>query len=201
MANSILSFRQLGFRPGNSTPVALLTTTHDWQRCLDLGLSSVALFLDMSKALDEVPHSRLLHSLQAVGVTGPLLAWFESYLSNRSQESCLVVILFTSPCPIRRVPQGSILGQLLFIIYINSLANLHSSPGTSLILYADDILLYRPLCPSSHTSVFQKDVDLIFSWLALSSRLINPSKSSLLVISRCRTEPCVSITINSSTVT
>ena len=71
-ANSILSSRQFGFRPGSSTQEALLTATHDWQRCLDLGVSSVALFLDMSKAFDKVPHSRLLHSLQAVGVSGPL---------------------------------------------------------------------------------------------------------------------------------
>ena len=154
----------------------------------------------MSKAFDNVPHSSLLHSLQAVGVSGPLLAWFESYLSNRSQRVVLSG-LSSSPLPVQSgVPQGSILGPLLFIIYINSLANLHLSPGTSLILYADDILLYRPLCPCSHTSAFQKDVDLISGWLATSGLFINPSKSSLLVISRCRKKPCVSITINSSTV-
>ena len=62
------------------------------------------------------------------------------------------------------------------------------------------ILLYRPLFSSSHTSAFQKDVDLISSWLAQSGLVINPSKSSLLVICRCRTKPCVSITINSSIV-
>ena len=69
MNNSILSPRQFGFRPGSSTQEALLTATHEWQSCLDRGLSTAALFLDMSKAFDKVPHHRLL-SLALVGVSG-----------------------------------------------------------------------------------------------------------------------------------
>ena len=177
-----------------------MTATHDWQRYLDLSLSSAALFLDMSKAFDKVPHSRLLHSLTAVGVTGPLHLWFQSYLSNRSQKVVLSGHSST-PLPVKSgVPQGSILGPLLFIIYINSLADLHFSPGTLLVLYADDILLYRPLGKIYHTSVFQHDVDLVSDWIASSGLTINSSKSALLIISRSRMKPQVSISLNSLTV-
>ena len=74
----LLSPRQFGFRPGSSTQEALLTATHDWHRCLDRGLNSAALFLDMSKAFDRVPHSKLLSSLSSVGISGPLHQWFRS---------------------------------------------------------------------------------------------------------------------------
>ena len=70
ITNLILSSRQFGFRPGSSTQEALLTAMHDWQRYLDSGISSAALFLDMSKAFDKVPHCHLLQSLAAVGVSG-----------------------------------------------------------------------------------------------------------------------------------
>ena len=85
LSNSILSPRQFGFRPCSSTQEALLTATHDWQRNLDRGLSSAALFLDLSKVFDKVPHHKLILSLSAV----PLLKWLESYLTHRSQRVVL----------------------------------------------------------------------------------------------------------------
>ena len=92
----------------------------------------------MSKVFDEVAHHQLLQSL-SVGVSGLLLKWFESYLSRRSQKVVLNGHSSTSLWVTSGVPQGSILGPLLFIIYM---AELHFSPGTSMILYLDDILLY-----------------------------------------------------------
>ena len=201
ITNSILSPRQFGFRPGSSTQEALLIATHDWLNHLDHGLSSAALFLDMSKAFDKVPHCQLLQSLSAVGVSGPLLEWFKSYLSNRTQKVVLSGFSSTSH-PVRSgVPQGSILGPLLFIIYINPLADRHLTPGSSVILYADDILLYRPLTSSHDTVIFQEDVNLISNWILASGLSINPSKSSLLIISRSRKKPQVSVTISGTPVT
>lgn len=96
------------------------------------------------------------------------------------------------------VPQGSILDPLLFIVYINSSANLDLSPGSSIILYADDILLYRTISSSNDNAFMQQDVDFISSWIHSSGLAINPSKSSLLIISRKRVKPCVSLLINST---
>ena len=198
--NDILSSRQFGFRPGSSTQEALLAATHDWHRCLDRGQSSAALFLDLSKAFDRVPHSKLLCSLSHVGVTGPLLQWFRSYLSNRCQRVVLNGHSSTSLPVTSGVPQGSILGPLLFITYINSLAKLDLSHGTSIILYADDILLYRTLATSNDNAQLQLDVNKIEAWISSSGLAINPSKSTLLIISRQRIKPAVSIWINSTLV-
>ena len=200
LTNSILSPRQFGFRPGSSTQEALLVATHDWQRLLDQGHSSAALFLDLSKAFDKVPHHKLLSSLSDVGVSGSLLSWFESYLSCRSQQ---VVLGGSSSTPLpvlSGVPQGSILGPLLFIIYVNSLANLHLSPGSSLILYADDILLYRALCSADDNSILQHDVDSLLAWITSAGLSVNLAKSTLLLISRMRSKPSLSILLNSTPV-
>ena len=155
----------------------------------------------MSKAFDKVPHHHLLRSLSAVGVSGSLLKWFESYLSNRSQKVVLNSYSSTLLPVHSGVLQGSILRPLLFIIYINSLAELHFSPGSTVILYADDILLYWPLCTSYDSTIFQVDMDLISNWIASSGLSINPTKRSLLIISRSHTTPQLSITINTTPVT
>ena len=184
ISNSVLSPRQFGFRPRSSTHRALLTATHDWHYNLDRGLSSAALFLDMSKVFDKVPHHKLISSLSSVGDSGALLKWFRSYLSNRSQT---VVLNGQSsfPLPLKSsVPQGSILGPLLFIVYINLLADLDLSPGSSIILYADDILLYRTVSSDNDSALLQHDADTISSWIHASGLAINPSKCSLLIISR-----------------
>ena len=158
------------------------------------------LFLDLSKAFDKVPHRQLPSSLSDVGVSGPLLSWFDSYLSGRFQQ--VVISGYSStPLPVLSgVPQGSILGPLLFIIYVNSLANLHLTPGSSLILYADDILLYRPLCSADDNSILQHDVDSICDWISSAGLSLNLAKSTLIVISRMRSKPTLSILINSTAV-
>ena len=120
--------------PHRKLVLQLLTTGKAaWINC---GLNTAALFFDISKAFDKVPHCKLLCSLSPVDVTGPLLQWFQSYLTN----SCQRVDLnghSSSPLPVKSgVPQGSILGPLLFTVYINSLADLDLSPGSPIILYA-----------------------------------------------------------------
>ena len=167
---------------------------------MDQGHSTAALFLDLPKAFDKVPHHKLLSSLSDVGVSGSLLSWFELYLSCRSQQ--VVLSGFSStPLPVLSgVPQGSILGPLLFIIYVNSLANLHLSPGSSLILYADDILLYRALCSADDNSILQLDVDSLLAWIISAGLSVNLAKSTLLLISRKRSKPSLSILLNSNPV-
>ena len=98
--------------------------------------------LDFSKAFDKVPHQRLLHKLRFYGVTGSTVALIESFLSSRSQR--VVVDGATSTqCPvISGVPQGTVLGPLLFLMFINDIADAIQSP---IRLFADDCLLYREI--------------------------------------------------------
>ena len=129
-----------------------------------------------------------------MGVSGALLKWFRSYLSNRSQT----VVLnshSSSPLPVKSgVPQGSILGPLLFIVHINSLGDLDLSPGSSI---TDDILLYRTVSSDNDSALLQHDADTISSLIHASGLAINPSKCSLLIISRKRFKPSVSLRIDS----
>ena len=156
------------------------------------GLSSVALFLVMSKAFDKVPHHHLLCSLSVISISGPLLKWFELKLYFQSFSKVVLNGYSSTSLP---VSHNSILGSLLFITYINSL---HFSSGSTIILYADDILLYRPLWTSQDT--FQLDMDLISNWITSSGlRLIWQRAHSWL--SPGDTETQLSITINTTPVT
>ena len=117
--------------------------------------------------------------------------------SNRKQSVVLnglpssAIANFTSG-----VPQGSILSPLLFIIYMDNLTKMALSPGTQLILYADDILLYRPINTEHDVAALQLDVDRVVNWIASHGLSLNQSKSKLLVISRKRNPPAVTLLVD-----
>ena len=116
--NNILTSLQSGFIPGDSTVNQLTYLYNVFCQALDSGKEVRAVFCDISKAFDRVWHAGLLLKLQAAGVSGKVLAWFKSYLSDRRQR--VVIPGATSDWASIRagVPQGSILGPLLFLVYI-----------------------------------------------------------------------------------
>ena len=196
LSNNLLSERQHGFRPGSSTQEALLLATNDWQYMLSSNKQVAAVFLDIRKAFDSVPHHHLITSLSKLGVSGPLLKWFKSYLSDRQQRVVLDGETSASCSVTSGVPQGSILGPLLFIIFMNSLTGLPLSPNTKLLLYADDILLYKPINSQEDSSAFQQDVDSINNWMNEHNLTLNTSKSHLMQITRSRNPSHISIALD-----
>ena len=184
-----LSPKQFGFRPGSSTQEAILAATHDWHEALERHNSVACVFFDLSKAFDSLPHSLVLASLAKVGVCGTLYSWFQSYLSGRQQR---VVLNGVSSQPARvtsGVPQGSILGPLLFLLSINSIFDVSLSYNALINVYADDILLYKEIMSDLDLIAFQSDVSLIVEWVRTTNLHLNSSKTKSLLISRKRRPP------------
>uniref|UniRef100_A0A8C6M6P6 Reverse transcriptase domain-containing protein n=1 Tax=Nothobranchius furzeri TaxID=105023 RepID=A0A8C6M6P6_NOTFU len=153
-----------GFRSGHSTESALLRVLNDIYLSLGQGTSVVLLLLDPTAAFDTVEHVILLDRLERwVGIKGSALDWFRSYLQNRT--FCVKLgDVFSSWEGLRwGVPQGSILGPLLFTIYLLPLG----SSGPSLHLYADDCQIYSPLCQEKGHSIqsFVSCINEVNSWL------------------------------------
>ena len=181
--NYPLSVRQWGFLPGRSTVSALLTVTHDWLHQLEMGNEVCSIFFDLKKAFDSVSHCLLLHRLEEIGSDPYVVQWIRSYLTCHSQIVVVGGEQSSSLPVISGVPQGSVLGPLLFLIFINETAS-QISLGSKISLFADDIALYRPILSSVDYSILQSDVSAIVSWIDSSLLSLQPAKCCQMLISR-----------------
>ena len=181
--NSIIKESQFGFQRFRSTTGAILKLNDFILKCFDKKEYVLALFLDLSKAFDCINHDILLYKLQHIGVRGIALEWFRSYLNGRTQY------VYVNKCKSQpetlscSVPQGSILGPLLFILYINEIA--HISKVLKCILYADDAVLYcvdRDLQNLIHT--LNIEIRNITDWLVCSKLTINVNKTKAVIFTR-----------------
>ena len=137
--NFVISVYQSGFLPGCSTVTQLLDVYHHFCRAVDEGKEIRVVFLDISKAFDKVWHAGLLHKLQLCGIGGELLRWFSSYLTDRQQRVVINGKNSNWGTIDAGVPQVSVLGPLLFLIYINDLT--HVIRYSKIRLFADDTCL------------------------------------------------------------
>ena len=182
-AHSILAHFQHGFRQRHSCVSQLIITTEDLCRSLDRGKQQDLLILDFSKAFDTVPHQRLLYKLSHYGINGTTLTWIRNWLIDRSQR-VVVDGEASGEAHVRSgVPQGTVLGPLLFILYVNDIAEGVSS---NIKLFADDCLVYRDINNISDTQKLQQDLDRLVEWSSTWQMQFNAKKCHTLRITKKR---------------
>ena len=174
IANNLITKNQSGFRPGDSTVNQLLYFIDEVITSFDSldSLETRAIFLDISKAFDKVWHDGLIFKLEQNGISGPLIKLLANYLTNREQR-----VVVNGSCseflPIESgVPQGSVLGPLLFLVYIN---DLETNIKSKIKFFADDTMLFSTvLDPSTTASELNEDLECIRNWAYQWKMLFNP---------------------------
>ena len=166
---------QFGFQQNRSCLSQLLSSYWEAFSALDEGNYCDLIFLDFSKAFNSVPHNELLQKLWAIGITGPLWHWFQNYLTNRYHYVCIDGESSPLLPVLSGVPQGSILGPMLFRIYINDLPNAISH-ATS-YLFADDTKLLKSISTHNDSLVLQHDIDALVAWSRKWNLPLNQHKS------------------------
>ena len=185
--NDVITSLQSGFVPGHSTVNQLIDIYNTFCKALDEGKDVRAVFCDVNKAFDRVWHKGLLYKLKIAGITGSLLSWFTNYLNNRSQRVVLPGACSSWKLIKAGVPQGSILGPLLFLVYINDIVDdIHCK----IRLFADDTSLYIIVDnPAEATQMLNSDMEKINQWAKRWLVSFNPVKSESLLFSRKISKP------------
>ena len=180
--HKIISDSQFGFREKHNTTHAILSLIDTVSTSIEKCSHTVGLFLDFSKAFDTINHDILLYKLRHYGIRGKALQWFESYLSGRRQ---FVTIggNDSSTVPITcGVPQGSLLGPLLFTIYVNDIQA--SSSVLSFILFADDSnLFYTHSDPNKLVEVLNSELLNVTNWIKANKLSLNKQKTHYMIFS------------------
>ena len=198
-SKNILVDIQHGFRAGRSCETQLIQTVHDFARNLDSKIQTDVGVLDFKKAFDKVDHRLLKYKLDFYGIRGKTLKWIESFLSNRSQR-VVVDGQMSSPIEVTSgVPQGSVLGPILFLVFINDIGEGLNSQAR---LFADDCLIYRAIKSIEDCISLQEDLNKLKSWADKWKMEFNVSKCFILHISLARKHKFVNIyTIDDETLT
>jgi ribonuclease P/MRP protein subunit RPP40 len=175
----LLSKFQYGFRKDKSCALQLLKCKNSWAKSLDEKQPLDVIYIDFSKAFDSVSHSKLLIKLKCNGIAGLHLSWITCFLKNRTQKVRIENTISDSIPVTSGVPQGSVLGPTLFLIYVNDLVD--EIKHSSISIFADDVKIFNP----SNNQVFlQQDLNRLSFWANTWQLKISLPKCSVLHIGR-----------------
>ncbi|VDI02195.1 Hypothetical predicted protein [Mytilus galloprovincialis] len=175
----VLTSLNHGFRSGYSCETQLLVTLHDFMKAFDAGKQIDVAILDFSKAFDTVPHNKLLHKMNEYGIRGPLNKWLEMFLTQRKMKAVVDGEESEEASVDSGVPQGTVLGPLLFLCHINDLPD---SVQSSVRLFADDCLLYRNINSQHDHTLLQRDLQNLEVWATNWGMRFNAKKCYILSI-------------------
>ena len=179
LSKGLVNKQQHGFISKHSTITNLLECTHDWSLSFHGKQPVDVIYIDFHRAFDSVIHSKLVHKLRCFGINGFLLNWLEAFLYCRSQ--CVVVENHFSSWSevISGVPQGSVLGPMLFILFINDISNIAVN-GVFTKLYADDLKLYTCITSTDDCQNLQNALSNLLLWSNDWQLKVNVSKCHVL---------------------
>ena len=181
LENNLLSPRQYGFINGRSTVTQLLTYLDSCATKVANGEVVDVVYLDFQKAFDTVPHARLIKKLEAYGIDGEILSWITEYLKNRTQVVTVNGEPSTIGAVISGIPQGTVLGPLLFVVYINDILDNINSDG---LLFADDTKIFRAITCKEDSLGLQGDINKLEQWSDLWLLKFHPDKCHLLTLGK-----------------
>ena len=181
LKNNVLSKRQYGFINGRSTTLQLLHFIDACAQSIVQGNVVDTIYFDFKKAFDMVPHKRLIAKLESYGVKGKLLRWVEEFLTGRQQ--CVVVNgEKSSPgCVTSGIPQGTVLGPLLFVVYINDILENITSDG---FLFADDTKIFKMVTSRDDALNLQSDINALRKWSEKWGMEFNREKCHVLTLGK-----------------
>ena len=200
--NNIIHKNQYGFRKNHSTELAALHLVDDIYYKMDANELPLSVYIDLSKAFDSLDHKILLSKLQFYGITGSTLSLLTSYLSNRRQCTKYNTTVSDFLSMKQGVPQGSILGPLLFLIYINDLP--YSSSLFNFIMYADDTTLYcsiDKLNSNNRNDIINEHLNKVGEWMKSNKLVLNSRKTKYMLFHKHnKVVPNLDLNINGSTI-
>jgi hypothetical protein len=182
-ANNLLSSDQHGFRENLSCETQIITLFHDLAKAMDCRRDVDVIFLDFKKAFDKVSHQKVIFKLNSLGIDPKVIQAIKSFLTCRTQRVVLDGTVSTSVPVTSGVPQGSVLGPLLFLIFINDLSHGLSS---NVRLFADDTVIYRTVSGPEDSLALQADLTLIVEWCHRWGMSLNYDKCVSMSVSRRR---------------
>ena len=175
--NEIISDVQHGFVQGKSCQTQLLTVTEEWTRWMEERKPFDCLYFDYKKAFDSVPHMRLMRKIENCGIIGQVQRWIKSFLQGRRQRVRVGEAVSGWKKVTSGIPQGSVLGPTLFVLFINDLPQVVESP---VALFADDTKVFREIQSDEDRQKLQQDIDELLIWSKKWQLPFNESKCKVM---------------------